>query len=153
MTACFLLLGHVVWRPCSCLPSWWTLLLSVTSRVLFFSVRRPCTCSCLYCIYVGFLCFLLQDMDWSLWLLCQRCKYKMINYVSLYDENRWAVVRIRLTFFWNCYYAGSLVGNIYHLYKQWLCLFCKWGGWGQNGGNFFPVFFTAFPKTTTTKLK
>lgn len=148
MTACFLLLGHIIWRPCSCLSSWWTLLLSVTSRVLFFSVRRPCTCSCLYCIYVGLLRFLLQDVDWSFWLLCQRCKFKMINYVSLHDENRWAVVRIRLTSEIALMLVILLVISVICINSDYV--FSVSGGrWGQNGGNFFPVY--CFFKTTNNK--
>lgn len=150
VTAFFLLLGHIIWRPCSCLSSGRTLLLFVTSRVLFFSVRRPSTCCCLYCIYVRLLCFLLQDVDWSLWLLCQRCKFKVINYESLYNENGWAVGR-RLTCLQNSYYAGDPVGNIHNLYKQWLCLSCKWGGWGQNGSS-FPVYCSFKNNSKTQSL-
>lgn len=73
---CILLLGYVIWGPSPCLPSWWPVLLPVSSGIIRLSAGGPCPCGRVHCIHAGFLCILFQNMDRSFGFFCQRCKSK-----------------------------------------------------------------------------
>lgn len=67
-------LGRNEWWTSSGLPSGWSLLLPFSSRIIWFCFGRPGSCCYLHCLHARLLCLLLQDLDWGLRILRQRCK-------------------------------------------------------------------------------
>lgn len=71
-------LGRFEWWTSPGLPNWWSLLLSLSTRVIWLSSWRPGPCSDLHLLHARLLCLLLQDLDWGVRILCQRCESALV---------------------------------------------------------------------------
>lgn len=70
----FLLTGHLKRRSGTCLPCRWSVLLSLSPRIIRHGFRGSGPHCHLHYIHAGILCLLLENLDWSIWIISQRCK-------------------------------------------------------------------------------
>lgn len=121
-----LLLGYVIRGPSPSLPSWWPVLLPVSSGIIRLGAGGPCPCGRVHCVHAGLLCILFQNMDRSFRFFCQRCESK-----STFLLERWAAAGLQ---------GASLATTVYVVVCDMSSPFYSWttplvGQCGSPEGN------------------
>lgn len=99
--------GHIVWWPGPCLPSRGTLLLLLSTWIIWLCSGGPSPRSNLHHLHAWFMCLFLQNLDWSIRLLCKRCKLLLLSSRLCYDIVSRKLVLRALFHFLSCRLQNS----------------------------------------------